>query len=503
MVFVKEEYDEVLPIASTLIESFRAFGYDLQTAIADLIDNSIAAEAKNIWLHFIWDGENSKILLKDDGRGMSEKKLIEAMRPGSQNPLKERAPKDLGRYGLGLKTASFSQCRRLSVYSKDANSKTNYRCWDLDYIAKTGQWRLLKGECVYNAEIISEINALKTGTIVIWGKLDRLTLRTSATSQKDHEHFVNKIDNVKHHLGMVFHRFLEKPDGLKIFLQGRKIKQWDPFMREHSATQGKPIESLFVDGKKLTVTAYVLPHHSKLKEDNKYEEGAGIRGWTAHQGFYIYRNQRMLVDGSWLGICGLQDEHTKLARIQIDLPNDMDSAWMIDVKKSKATPPPNIKKDLQKIARLVRGDACSIYRHRGKVIARKLAKPDTYVWLEKKRRSKQFYTINREHPLVKNLLENTSEELQGNIRMLLKIIEETIPTPHIIITNSEQPDSMCKPFENLPKKEIQDLLEGIWDVLTKNMGLNSKDALAKISSMEPFDTYPEYIASLVEAKEDK
>src|SRR5450759_4621391 len=126
------DFDIAAPDAGAMIESLRAFGYDLPTSISDLIDNSITAGAKNVWLKFFWNGENSSISIKDDGCGMSEKDLINAMRPGSRSPLEEREPEDLGRFGLGLKTASFSQCRRLTVATKSAKLMIAIRCWDID-----------------------------------------------------------------------------------------------------------------------------------------------------------------------------------------------------------------------------------------------------------------------------------------------------------------------------------------------------------------------------------
>ena len=111
-------YDLTQPEPAALVESLRAFGYSLRTAIADLVDNSITAKSKNIWVHFEWNGAGSRITIKDDGDGLTEAALVTAMRPGNQSPLDDRAPKDLGRFGLGLKTASFSQCRRLTVVSK-------------------------------------------------------------------------------------------------------------------------------------------------------------------------------------------------------------------------------------------------------------------------------------------------------------------------------------------------------------------------------------------------
>src|SRR2546428_7939377 len=138
------EFDLVPPNAASLVESLRAFGYGLPTAIADLVDNAIFGKARNIWIEFFWDGEESAVCLTDDGCGMSEPELRDAMRAGSRNPLDDRDPRDLGRFGLGLKTASFSQCRRLTVRSKTKDGGAITRCWDLDCIGRTNDWRLLR-----------------------------------------------------------------------------------------------------------------------------------------------------------------------------------------------------------------------------------------------------------------------------------------------------------------------------------------------------------------------
>jgi hypothetical protein len=137
-------YDIAEPRASAMIESLRAFGYNVQTAISDLMDNSISAGAGNVWLSFCWDGANSHISIQDDGHGMTEAQLISAMRPGSQSPLDEREANDLGRFGLGLKTASFSQCRRLTVASRSKDHVIAIRRWDLDYVNQVDEWRLLR-----------------------------------------------------------------------------------------------------------------------------------------------------------------------------------------------------------------------------------------------------------------------------------------------------------------------------------------------------------------------
>src|SRR5690349_3391180 len=130
----KFEAEEAHPKPKSTLNSYRSFGYSVQTAIADIIDNSITARAKNIWINYVWDGSKSYLSILDDGLGMDLIELIDAMTPGSKNPQDNRESHDLGRFGLGLKTASFSQCRRLTVVSKKKDTILIKRCWDLDYV---------------------------------------------------------------------------------------------------------------------------------------------------------------------------------------------------------------------------------------------------------------------------------------------------------------------------------------------------------------------------------
>ncbi len=138
------EYEIATPRPGALIESLRSIGYDLPTAVADIIDNSLTASARQVDIVFHWAGANSWICILDDGIGMPDRKLFEAMRPGSQNPLQTRSSNDLGRFGLGLKTASFSQARRLTVITKTTRGSIAVREWDLDYVEREDEWRLLK-----------------------------------------------------------------------------------------------------------------------------------------------------------------------------------------------------------------------------------------------------------------------------------------------------------------------------------------------------------------------
>src|SRR5581483_11959382 len=179
-----EDYDMVPPEPGTLIESLRAFGYTPQAAIADLIDNSITAGAKNIWVSFTWNGADSYVRVRDDGKGMTPVELVSAMRAGSQSPLKQRHRKDLGRFGLGLKTASFSQCRVLTVSSKTSGSSITTKRWDLDYVGRVSELRLLHGPASGSEQRISEINEQECGTVVLWENMDRIVGNAKVDDQK-------------------------------------------------------------------------------------------------------------------------------------------------------------------------------------------------------------------------------------------------------------------------------------------------------------------------------
>ncbi len=489
------EYDLVEPRAPAMLESLRAFGYNIQTAIADLIDNSISAGAKNVWLTFQWDGSESYIFIRDDGKGMTEAELINAMRPGSRNPLEEREPNDLGRFGLGLKTASFSQCRRLTVCTKAVNQNPVTRRWDLDYVNQTGEWRLLRRAASGSEKRLASIDEMESGTVVLWECMDRVVDETKTDDTKAHNRFLEMIEDVKKHLAMVFHRFLERKNKLQIWINERLIDPWDPFLINEKATQWLPEENFYLQGERVFVQPYVLPHHSKV-DPQTYEKAEGPNGWNAQQGFYIYRNQRMLVAGDWLGLGLQRDEHCKLARIQVDLPNSMDSDWNIDVKKSRARPPSSLREDFKRIARLTRSKATDIYRHRGKVIARKSSENYVFTWLKKVKHGKVFYSINPEHPLVKESL-NIPKEHRQAIKALLRLIEETVPVQQIWLDSSENLEQHSQPFEGVPSKEVREVMMQVYNALIKS-GLSAKDAKKRLITMEPFHHFEELVDRLGE-----
>lgn len=488
------EFDIAEPRAQAMIQSLRAFGYDLNTAIADLIDNSISAKAKNIWLEFYWNGENSHIAIVDDGQGMTEEELVNAMRPGSRSPLEQRDARDLGRFGLGLKTASFSQCRRLTVATRvEADAPVSVRCWDLDYVTKTGEWRLLRtGSPVLNT-YIERICKAASGTVVLWEMMDRLVQGNDVKSKTEHKLFLERVEQVEKHVAMVYHRFLSRSRPIRMWINGQSVAAWDPYLEGEKARQVLAPEALRIFGKKMTVTPYVLPHHSKIDRAT-HARAAGPKGWNAQQGFYVYRNDRLLVDGDWLGLGPQKEEHYKLARIALDIPNTMDSEWEIDVKKSRARPPAAIREDLRRIATIARNRAAEVYRHRGKVLSRTVKGGPVFAWERGERDGAVIYRVNRNHPLVRLVLD--SAENRAGLNSLLRVLEETVPVPLIVIDHAEQPERHAAAFEGCTR-ELRELILPVYEALLKTFG-SAREAKARLIALEPFDRFPEVIASIDE-----
>lgn len=485
-----EDCDHAEPNAAAMIESLRAFGYQLPSAVADLVDNSIFAKAKNIWIDFSWNGAESTICITDDGVGMNEQCLVDAMRPGSRNPLESRDAKDLGRFGLGLKTASFSQCRRLVVVSKQANHPETTRCWDLDFVAQRNKWLLLRDGGATARGAGGRLRDLQHGTAVLWQKMDRLVADQDVDDDAQKHFFHARIEAVERHLGMVYHRFLAGGRRLRIHVNGNVVAAWDPFLTSEPTVQHLPEEELALGGARVSVSPYVLPHVSRLSPE-VHARAAGPAGWNQQQGFYVYRNERLLVAGEWLGLPFAKEEHFKLARIQLDLPNTVDHEWEIDVTKSKARMPDALRVQLKRIADATRRQASAVYRHRGKVLARQASSDFVFVWQQVQRRGKFSYRVNRAHPLVAAHLADTPNQLLG----LLRLIEETVPIPLLTMTNSEHPDAHTAPFEGANEQEVTDLLRQVYQAM-RDSGCNVTQALERVAVMEPFDRYPALVAAL-------
>ena len=482
--------EETPPKASAMINTFRAFGYNLQTAIADIIDNSISAKAGNIWITYEWKGADSWVSILDDGNGMDADTLISAMTPGSKDPNDERDEDDLGRFGLGLKTSSFSQCKTLTVATKRQDCSVIKRCWDLDFVNKTGKWSLL--DYISDEGHFDKLSESHSGTMVLWENLDRLVGNSHVENEAIRKVFLEEFSLVEEHLSLVFHRFLEKRK-LKIWINGIQIKSWDPFMKE-SGEQLICDERL--DNNNVRIKCYVLPHISKISKEKREE--ARTDKWYGLQGYYIYRNERLLLFGDWLGLFN-KNEHYKNARILIDIPNKLDHDWKIDIKKATATPSVAIRKDLVRLGKMTRLSAGNVYRFRGNEILLDDSISSFEfqpIWKATKKRDGAFdYYINEEHPIVKKSLE--AEVIsKKDVKTILRLIGETTPVEAIIQNYSENPESVELRDE---QKELEpgtiQLAKLMFDSLLKS-GISNEIAIKQILNIQPFNEYPQLIEYL-------
>jgi hypothetical protein len=493
-----DDWDEAAPRAAALIESLRSFGYSPETALADLLDNSVSAGAMRMDLKFVWDEESSHVAVVDDGDGMTADVLVEAMRPGSVSPLAVRHRTDLGRFGLGLKTASFSQARELTVITRTPGGRdVNVRRWDLDLVGRTGQWRLQRTPAEQAVPYIDHVRA-EGGTTVVWTKCDQLLGDVDRSPEKAADRFFRVAAQVQAHLGMTFHRFLGTGRrGRIIRVDGNVVEPWDPIMK-HPATHALgPPERIPFMGSVISVQPFVLPHRSKLDESEQ-RRGAGIRGWTAHQGFYVYRNDRLVVAGDWLGAAGAKDEHTKLARIVVDFDSSLDLQWQIDVKKSTARPPGIVMDDLRRVAAATRRAAEEVYRHRGNIVPtgahRGADRQFVLAWQEFKDRSGQVrLRLNRTHPILSGAL-NGSVEQRRAVDRVLRFVEETLPTSLIGIRLADALDREVTPYESRPD-EVAKLLRYAVEVMVV-AGASTTAALDELALAEPFCSYPAIVESM-------
>lgn len=489
-----ERFRHAPPKAAAMIEALRGIGYSTATALADIIDNSIAAQAKHIEIFFHWAGRNSRVSVIDDGDGMDAVQLDKAMRLGEKSPLDARAANDLGRFGLGLKTASFSQCRCLTVSSLKGGSLSTLR-WDLDVLAQTNDngWRLLEGPTPGSENFLSPLQKMEKGTLVLWEKLDRII--TPGFSEQD---FLDLIDVVERHMAMVFHRFISRlRDNLCLTINGKSVVPWDPFLTSHAATWSSPVEKIACEGGTAEVQCFVLPHKDRL-DTGTFEKAAGPDGWTSQQGFYVYRNERLLVAGGWLGLGHgrhwTREEPHRLARIRLDIPNSADAEWKIDIRKSIARPPVSIRAKLIRLAEDVRMRARRIFAHRGQIVSNK-KESLRQAWISEKFSGGIRYHLDENHPAIRAVLDTAGESLPY-VKAMLRVIEETVPVQRIWLDTVEEKETPRTGFSAQPQEQVEEVLHILFNDMTERRGMMSSRAKQVLLQTEPFQNYPALIAIL-------
>jgi len=471
---------ELPPVASMLMQSLRSVGYTAAAALADLVDNSIAAQARAVRINVAMT-PSPFVAICDDGTGMSEATLVSAMRFGSRDPRAPREGADLGRFGLGLKTASLSQCRRLTVATLK-EGQLSFARWDLDECDRLGTWWLERPtRSAVPHEAIELLEAQGHGTAVIWEKLDRLEAAGGERAVLD----------AADHMALAFHRYLagEVVGPFTILVNDRPLDVIDPFLEGHARGQSLHGESIQVDGHAINVSPFVLPFPSRLKPADLDRAGGRESLKTAH-GFYIYRGGRLVVPGGWFRIVP-SDDLIRLARIRVDIPVELDHLWKVDIRKAIAEPPPALRPHLRRIVGAVATRSRKVYTHKG-IPADDLERIP--LWRREDLRDEgAVWRINREHPAIQSVLARVSDA--ARIAALLKLLEENLPIHDIHIHTAN--DLPIAEAEIPDEAELEMMARRIVDAFLDQPEVANR-MLDRLAVTEPFSRNPDAARRIAE-----
>ena len=438
--FVKQLLLDLPPAPASLVASLRDIGYSFESAVADLVDNSITADARRIDVRALWNCGKPTVAVIDDGRGMSSEELKAAMRFGSTSPLAVRAAGDLGRFGLGMKTASISQCLKLQVLSK-RNEETTNAAWDVGRICERNEdkWNLVLengAEAVSDSTLRSLYREFLAdrphGTIIFWSNMDRMEKDGTEKS------FNASVTALSAHLARTFHRLMKPArGGFSLFVNNREIEPSDPFNEANLACQSFPEESIRIHGETIKAQAFVLPHHSKTTAD-EYERFSGVDGYRGSQGFYVYRNKRLIISGTWFRLRP-REELTKLVRIRVDIPNTLDSIWKIDIKKASADLPESVRQELRRVIPVAIERGKAVVRHRGYKIPSAVREP---LWLRTEVDQTVSYSINKSGYAFQHFAESLTPEQRSEFESLVHLLESRLPTDQLYADICDHPKAM-------------------------------------------------------------
>ena len=412
---MSELVEKQFPV-KTLLTGLRAIGYSFSTAVADIIDNSVSAGANTVNVYFDPIAAIPFFCILDDGCGMNFTELNNAMMPGSDRSDKEDSDLELGRFGLGLKSASLSQCREFIVASKKYG-KVNAMAFDLDVIEDCRlMLKILDKEEIDSLPYINLLHSYETGTLVVWNKFDKI----ESTAKSFEDSFRSVVADAKKHVEFVFHRFY---DDIAIYFNNKRIERRDPFLlgsfgrQQTGRTTRIPIGSSVI-----TVTPYTLPFANSLTSEEKALLG-NPKSIFDEQGFYLYRNKRLISWGNWMRM-GIRSELNKLARIQVDIPSSLDEVWTLDVKKSSAKIPDIIKSQIKASVE----DSVVRSKRTTRFPGVKEQTPEVRVWDRiNEHEGKIRYQINRDAPAIVALDRILGDREKELFEMVLSQIECYLP----------------------------------------------------------------------------
>jgi hypothetical protein len=468
--------EEVLPDPVSLLESIKSIGYSLKEAISDLIDNSISANATII--DIIFEQKSSIVFhLIDNGDGMSVSELVSAFRLGSTNPKNKRDPNDLGRFGMGMKTASLSQCKSVTVTTKKAGNLIS-RTLDLDEVSKYKKWIIGKKESTLNLERF--LNNYESGTIISWEKTD--------LEKISEEEFCQLLIEIKDYISVCFHRFMERSKGrIKFSINGLQIQPISTIVQDSQI-----FSEISIDSVESKMTAYTIPLRKEAQSTTLFNSYELFNGIENQQGIYIYRSDRLICHGGWLGIVRPNNSY-KLCRVIIDFKNDYssDKLWSLDIKKTKAIIPYNYR---QEILRFVKKAQLDSSRKIGKFNKNEIKKANSILynnielWSVQKNKTYGFweYSLNIDNPIFSTLLDKIKRE---DLQTILDIIARNIPIADIIDNNDQEPEHHDTLYAQIDVHEVLIKEKRAAKMLYDNamsLGITKSEAIETIIAVEPF-----------------
>ena len=478
------------PDSRSLMATARSFGnYDLPAALADLIDNSIKAKSTLVDINFVPNGDDVVVTIRDNGCGMSGDTLVAAMRPASSHPEDERSEDDLGRFGWGMKSASLSQARIMKVVSWSSAGEFAAG-WNVDDIA---DWEMDYYEGQSALDLLDCKPTSPHGTEVRWENVDRL-LRNSE--------FDSVIDALSHlvaqameSLALTFHRYLsgELSKKLTIKINGSNLPTIDPFLKKHPATQCMGAESIRMSGgQEVSLQPFVMPHFSKLTSEEQRILG-GPEGMVRNQGFYVYRNFRLIIHGTWFKLMPHRDI-SQLTRIQVDLPNSLDHDWKITLDKSGAQLPSELRKRLQGVVRKFNQRSVSVHRKKGVSINNLGVRP---VWNRVVRNGQIKYSINRDHPVLEKVYCRLNHEVDASdFETLLTLLESYFPVDRFLADSAAGNLNQAITSDDQFRDLIMNTL--VMYVRDTPPPYKSGEFLGHIKGVEPFVSHWSFVCEFIE-----
>jgi hypothetical protein len=475
------------PTADVLMTSMRSMGYTFEAAIADVVDNSVSAFATRIDIKFPIDPMESYVAICDNGNGMDADELFDAMKYGSQIKKSNRPKEDLGRFGLGLKSASLSQCRRLTVLSKK-NGKISGYAWLLDNIELKKDWDIVEyfDDEICNLKFSDYLANIENGTVVLWEDFDIIQKSSGGVYAE-----LSKLkESVSNYISLIFHRFLNRDkDSIEIYVDSFKVTGLDPFLEKHKKTNARrkiiiPVIDSSGKERKIAVQPYVLPFQKDLSADDKKKLG-GIENYRTKQGYYIYRNERLIIWGTWFN--RPRNELTKHARVKVDIPNTLDDIWEIDIKKQNAKIPRIITNKLTKAVDEAMDMAIKTQTYRGRI--ENVEEELDYIWnREKCREGLYTYKINRTSRIFDFIRKSIDENVWSNLELVFEEIENSVPYQQIYIDKSKN-----AVYEDADEERIADIeaKAKILISISKKLGNDDKrNVVERLFDSEPFNKFP-------------